>query len=197
MKIERISQNKVKLTVSNEDLARWGVMPHSFLANSPETHEFFIDLIKKAENETGVKMLDNPGLMIEAMQKPDGIVFFVTMPEQAREQVFVPPVRKKLLKTKSVLQTVPLGIYCFESLGCLCDYIKTLETTKLQSNLYFYNGNYYLVLPEEGNRLSSLMDYAVAVKKTELSVSFLQEHGKVVAQENAIETINKFFVEGV
>lgn len=194
MKIERISQNKVKLTVSNEDLVRWGIATQNFVANSQETHELFIDLIKRAENETGVRMLDNPGLMIEAMQKPDGIVFFVTMPEQGRDIMFPPQLRKKLLRTKSVLQKVPLGIYLFSSLDDLCDYVKILSTSNVESDLYLFDKNYYLVLPEINERLAGLMDYAISVKKTELSVSFLQEYGKIIARGNALDTINKYFI---
>lgn len=194
MKIERISQNKVKLTVSNEDLMRWGIAAENIISNTQETHEFFIDLIKRAENETGVRMLDYPGLMIEAMQKPDGIVFFVTVPDSSKELMIPPQLKKKLLRTKSVLQKVPYGIYMFPTLDDLSDYIRILNTSDVISDLYLYKGAYYLVLPEANERLSGLMDYAVPVNKTELSVSFLQEYGKIIAQGNAIETINKYFM---
>ena len=54
MKVERISANKIKVTVTIEDLDRWGVNPEMFAEDCEETRELFRTLIRRAEYEIHV-----------------------------------------------------------------------------------------------------------------------------------------------
>ena len=73
MKVERISANKIKVTVTIEDLDRWGVNPEMFAEDCEETRELFRTLIRRAEYETGFSV-ENSRVMVEAIpHKYDGL----------------------------------------------------------------------------------------------------------------------------
>lgn len=78
MKIERISENKIKCTLNQEDLASRDIVLTEFAYGSEKARAFFRDLMIQAEDEVGFEAEDIP-LMIEAIPvNQDCIVLFVT-----------------------------------------------------------------------------------------------------------------------
>lgn len=78
MKIERISENKIKCTLNREDLDSHNIVLTEFAYGSEKARAFFHDLMLQAEDEVGFEAEDIP-LMIEAIPvNQDCIVLFVT-----------------------------------------------------------------------------------------------------------------------
>ena len=78
MKIEKLSESKIKFTVSREDMERWGITVESLITDTPKARELFKILIKRAEDETGF-FAKGSNLMIEAQPgKGDAIILFIT-----------------------------------------------------------------------------------------------------------------------
>lgn len=78
MKIERISENKIKCTLNREDLASRDIVLTEFAYGSEKARAFFRELMLIAEDEVGFEVEDIP-LMIEAVPvNQDCIVLFVT-----------------------------------------------------------------------------------------------------------------------
>lgn len=78
MKIERISENKIKCTLNREDLASRDIVLTEFAYGSEKARAFFRELMSMAEDEVGFEVEDIP-LMIEAVPvNQDCIVLFVT-----------------------------------------------------------------------------------------------------------------------
>ena len=66
-----------------EDLEEKNIDFHSFMANSIETQDLFLDMLDKAEEEIGFKT-ENYKLMIEAIATSDG-KFILTVTRIAEE----------------------------------------------------------------------------------------------------------------
>lgn len=78
MKIEKISENKIKCTLNREDLESHNIVLTEFAYGSEKAREFFRELMLQAEDEVGFEAEDIP-LMIEAIPvNQDCIVLFVT-----------------------------------------------------------------------------------------------------------------------
>ena len=78
MKIERISENKIKCTLNQEDLESHNIVLTEFAYGSEKARAFFRELMLQAEDEVGFEAEDIP-LMIEAIPvNQDCIVLFVT-----------------------------------------------------------------------------------------------------------------------
>ena len=78
MKIERISENKIKCTLNQEDLESHNIVLTEFAYGSEKARAFFRELMLQAEDEVGFEAEDIP-LMIEAIPvNQDCLVLFVT-----------------------------------------------------------------------------------------------------------------------
>lgn len=66
MRIEKLTENKIRILLNLEDLKEHNINLHDFMANSPETQDLFLAMLDKAESEIGF-ITKNYKLMIEAL----------------------------------------------------------------------------------------------------------------------------------
>ena len=185
MKFERVSSNRIKITVTNEDMSMLGISFESFIVDSPERSELFRSLLKRAEFETGLA-IDNSRVMIEASPgKLDGIEMFFTKLDSNLQLSQKPKLRAK--PKKEAPNTL---IYAFDGTEPLLEFA---ERAKLFSDgdLYFFAEKYYLVLPSHENRNILISEYAALDRN--ITKAFLSEHGTLIVKDNALKTIDKYF----
>ena len=53
MKIEKLNEDKIRITLDINDLKEKNIDFHSFMSNSISTQSIFVDMLKKAEKEVG------------------------------------------------------------------------------------------------------------------------------------------------
>ena len=70
MRIEKLTDNKIRIVLNLEDLKENNIDFHSFMSNSIESQDLFLDMLAKAEKEIGFQTL-NCKLMIEAIATSD------------------------------------------------------------------------------------------------------------------------------
>ena len=66
MKIEKLDENKIRITLNMEDLNEHDIDYHTFMSNSIETQSIFLDMLNTAEREVGFNT-DDCRIMIEAV----------------------------------------------------------------------------------------------------------------------------------
>jgi len=209
MKIEKLTENKIRITLNMEDLTENNIDFHSFMANSIESQDIFLNLLDKAEKEVGFNT-DDCRIMIEALALKDGhFVLTITKFEHNEEKVL--PKKKNLhIKRKSPSINFEKTIYSFESFDAFCDFCtflkNVLEENQIKafaksSDLYEYNSNYYLVFtaintssPSLNYICSAITEFAHFVNSSELFERKLKEYGKLIIQSSAISTCMEHFV---
>ena len=70
MRIEKITENKIRIILNVQDLKEKNIDLHSFMADSIESQDLFYDMLDKAEKEIGFETKDYK-LMIEALAIPE------------------------------------------------------------------------------------------------------------------------------
>ena len=70
LQIEKLNENKIRITLNLEDLKENNIDLHSFMANSIESQDLFYTMLDKAEKEVGFETKDYK-LMIEALAIPN------------------------------------------------------------------------------------------------------------------------------
>ena len=70
MQIEKISENKIRITLNIQDVEEKNIDLHTFMSNSIESQDLFFDMLDKAEKEVGFETKDYK-LMIEALAIPN------------------------------------------------------------------------------------------------------------------------------
>lgn len=70
LQIEKLNENKIRITLNLEDLKENNIDLHSFMASSIESQDLFYSMLDKAEKEVGFETKDYK-LMIEALAIPN------------------------------------------------------------------------------------------------------------------------------
>ena len=187
MKIEKISYNKIKVTVTTLDMIKWGVSLDNFVQDTPEARELFWTLIKRAEYETGFSF-DDSRLMVEAIpHKYDGIVLFVTKIE---DDLFEIPQKKSKIRAKAPRRKPGADVFEFATVEGLIECAKQTGED-INADLYGYLDGYYLVVYD--GDCTHLSEYGDKLIKDEYTLPRIKEHGTLIAENNALEVIKKYF----
>lgn len=204
MKIEKITENKIRIILSLSDLEEEHIDLHSFMSNSAESQALFCNLLNKAEKEVGFNTKDYK-LMIEAIVVPEGnfILTVTRLPEKEKSK------KQVKIKRKASLLNNSLVIYSFNSFDDYCEFCKYLSMNlnnqiylKLKKvSLCLYNSIYYLCIHINKSNLSivkaincEISEFGNSVSNPELFERKLLEYGKVIFKTNAISNCVKAFL---
>lgn len=195
MKIEKLAEDKIKITITVDDLEARNIDLDSFIYNSPASQDLFWDLMIKAEKEYGFDVNDSM-IYVEASASNSGnFTFIVTKTEEKPSFKISSSKHSKdsvKLKRKKIPYFFKNGIYKFENFDDVCAFCKNANNKNiLETLLYSYDNNYYLkagMIPA-----TSILEYAEVVKSTSLIESRLKEFGNLVIENDVIDTVNMYF----
>lgn len=209
MKIEKLNDDKIRITLNMEDLKENHIDFHSFMSNPIQSQDLFMDMLEKAEREVGF-VTEDYRVMIEALAMSNGnFVLTVTRicPEKSKNTY---KAKKLNIKRKTPTIDSKKVIYCFdhfdEFLG-YCEFLKNdilkyLEDFTSHTRLYEYHNKYYFVLEniKANDHLlksfaSSITEFAHFVDDSDLFESKLLEYGTVIFNDNAISECLKHFIK--
>ncbi len=207
MRIEKLDENKIRIFLNMEDLSEKNIDVHTFMSNSMETQDLFLDMLDKAESELGFNT-KNYKLIIEALASSDGN-FVLTVTRISPAEANTSKKSKKMVKTKikSVSPNKISSIARFNTFDDFCEFCTyvnnniTLPIEKLKSSiLVSYNDNYYLIIKNLNIPIknlksfySSLSEFGVCLRNAELVERKITEYGKVIFRKNAISECVKYF----
>ena len=106
MKFEKLNENKIRIILSNQDLADKNIDFNSFMSNSAETQTLFLDMLEEAEEKVGFITRDHK-IKIEALAMADGdFVVTVTRFGKKDENDVVIPNKNKKIKVRRKTNTL-------------------------------------------------------------------------------------------
>lgn len=207
MKIEKLTENKIRITLNLEDLKEKDIDLHTFMSNSIETQKIFLDMLEEAEKEVGFKT-DNYRIMIEALALSNG-TFILTVTkiekdiDKEKNKYKKVHIKRKLTNLKS-----KDAVYLFSSFEEFCDFCKIFSQESIitrksfcsKCSLYTYNKSYYLILNNINFSLeftkvffNNIIEYASPVHHPNLLKGKIQEYGEVIIKNNALNVCLKYF----
>ena len=205
MKIEKLTDNKIRIILDIDDLIKKNIDVHSLIKNTDGAQKFFEKLLKQAQKEVDFDIQDSK-LLIEAFISTDGffVLTFTKISNQiSKQKVSIPRGKRKITNTSS-----KYAIYKFDTFDEFCSFCTYLSNTKLGNlkkfakniSLYEYNSNYFLVFSEintdfENTSLFyvSISEFAKLTSNSSCFASKLVEYGKTIFKNNAIQNGIKFF----
>lgn len=207
MKFEKLNENKIRITLNNQDLIAKNIDFHSFMSNSKESQNLFLDMLDEAEKKVGFVTKDYK-LRIEALAMSDGN-FILTITRFGKSIDTQPKSSKNKslkIKRKNLDMSSKQLIYRFDNFEDFCQFSKFIsKLNKFYSIsksmvLYSYHNSYYLCISniniehESIKQLYTLItEFGTYVDNSEMFSRKLIECGNVVIKNNAIKVCNKFF----
>lgn len=204
MKIEKINENKIRITLNLEDLKEKNIDFHSFMANPIESQSLFVYMLETAEKEIGF-ITKNYQLSIDALATSAGD-FIVTVTRSSENlpntlKRKIPVKRKSINFEKSIIY----AFLTFDDVIAFCKFSqKKFLHKKVYSNkntsLYKYQDNYYMCFKNVSGNLeelksfcSSVAEFGTYVDCADLFERKLVEYGTEIIDKNVISIVNKKF----
>jgi len=198
MRVERLSQDKIRIFLTFDDLHERGIEKEDIWRDIPKVHDLFNDMMEQAYHELGFEVMGPVAVEVFAMPA-QGMVVIVTRGKSQPSGDDDGDYEDDIYEMEVTLEESEDVIYYFH------DFEHLIEAChRIQSNLedggsiYLYNDKYYFLLDEvdmENQQLYNgiiaiLSEYGVASTVTKY---VLAEYGKAVIKEHAIQTICHHF----
>lgn len=216
MKIEKVSDTQLKLTLTKADLAERDIQLEDLIRPGEKTQQLFRDLMEQVMEECDF-VTENTPLMVEAVPVGlDGIMIIVTKVDSKDKQkgdtvldLFsqakdLRRYKKKSLSTEETetKSDSDILVYSFAQLDDVIDVSLRLDARfRGDSSLYKNEGRYFLVL--QGNTYTAedtlddlevlLDEYGEKHVSTPLAKYFLNEHGNVLIADHAVSALGSNF----
>ena len=178
MKIERISDNKIKILINSEDVKNWNVNIKKLTDNTPEAQNLFWYAIRKAEKEVDF-LVGSSKLLVEAIPvENDGFVMIISKVDS--EEEFIESIAKNAnirhrtaeIKIRRVEKKKEdkFALYKFSSFDDLCNGVGEIRHLFIgNSSVYKYYDEFYLML--EG--VDMFRFYEIDCKISEFAVEYI------------------------
>ena len=188
MKIEKLNENKIRITFNSLYLKKNNMDVHSFMSNSIESQSLFLNMLDEAEKEVGF-ITDNYKLSVEAIALTNG-TFILTITRIEKEPHKSSRVQVHRKTQYSYINSL---IYKFESFDDFCNLENFLTTSLPQyinyfakSNLlYKYNDIYFLIIENIDEnyieKISSIFsEFATSIQYSDILVQKIKECGLLI-----------------
>ncbi|GAE88605.1 adaptor protein MecA [Acetivibrio straminisolvens] len=208
MKIERINENKIKVTISIDDLVERNIDLDTLNYNTPAAQELFWDMMEQAEMQFGFDASDSQ-ICVEAIPDSDeGFVIIITKLDEDGEfesiQKYIKNKFKRSdlrVKRKNYRVSSSIVIYFFNNFDDLCLLCQKLrQIYSGESTLYKLKGVYYLLLTKNSWTVENLKSFELIMNEFGKKVNnsnfyegYLNEHAEKIIEYNAVETIYDYF----
>lgn len=208
MKIEKISDSIIKVTISLDDLEERNIDLNAFNYNTPAAQEFFWDLMEQAELQLGFNISDSQLIIEPVPDSSDGFVITITRIDEDGDfesiQKYIKSRLKKSdlrVKKKSRKVCSTLFIYSFKNIDDVCDLAGKLEGLYYgESTLYRFKDTYYLTLTRSGLTAANtrmfeltLNEYGMKIANVSFFEGYLNEYGEKIIEYNALEALRQYF----
>lgn len=193
MRLERLNYNKIKIFLTLDDLTDRGLTKEDLWKDSFKVQQLFKDMMNEANTELGFEANGPIAVEVYSLQA-QGMVIIVTKNQETDED-------DNEYDEDYIEMQVKLGesvdiIYEFQTFEHLIELSKNLDRIGIQGGtVYHYEDRYFLSLDdfdslEVDGVISILAEYG---NPTTLTIYRLQEYGKKIMENNAVQTIQTYF----
>ena len=216
MKIEKLTDNKIRIIMNIQDIENNTNDIHTFFDNIMNSQNLFLEILQKAEKEVDFHT-EGCKLLIEAFSTLEDVVVFTITKYSATENNYINTnnvlnnnsKRKLIVKRKTNTPSLKNAVYQFDNFDYFCDFcnsiskIENLSIDKLAKKivLYNYQNKFFLIFKDinfKDKYIHKVFNILSEFSKFQnFSASFeykLTEHGKTYVKNNAILKGIKYFV---
>lgn len=200
MKIEKLSSNKIRVTVTPSELTVWDINPQAISPDSPQLKEFIASLLAQSAEETGFD-LASTSILVEARPQGNDFVFVITQLaygiEETRKELTRAIIRKKLLSGQYRAKSSSAPALSYFRFGSLTDFAAFWRAAGPDGMdgavLYEAEGAYILGLRRAETRLRLLAEEFAEPAGSNGFELYLREHGRVFARAEDFEALARCF----
>ncbi|MBV7391553.1 adaptor protein MecA [Enterococcus alishanensis] len=213
MEMEHINENTIRVLIGNEDLADRGITFLDLLGNHREIESFFYSILEEVDVEDEFK--SSEAVTFQVLPKKDGLELFISKNMSQEEFNKAADALElesgdfdQLMQQQILSSTKSYGgkddvervrVFALDSFENLIELANYHFLDDAWCDLYQFNGQYYLLVffdPEYfgdfavTDIISEVLEYT---HSTTVSPEVLDEYGKMLMRQDAIETTRNYF----
>ena len=194
MRLERLTNNKIKIFLTIDDLSDRGLTKEDIWKDSLKWHQLFHDMLEEASEEFDLEIIGSVAVEIFSLHA-QGMVMIVTMIEQDEDEE---QFDDGIIEMQVTLDGSEDILFEFGNIEDVIQLAKRLmDAGIIGGSLHFMNDHYYLlmngILPDEADKTVSIMaEYGVP---SILSIHRLLEYGNEIMEERAVESLVHYFIK--
>ena len=216
MKIEKLTENKIRIIMNIQDIEKNTNDIHTFFDNIMNSQNLFLDILQKAEKEVDFHT-EGCKLLIEAFSTLEDVIVFTITKYSSTENSSIntgdilnnTSKRKLIVKRKTNTPSLRNAVYEFDNFDYFCDFcssiskIENLNIDKLAKKivLYNYQNKFFLIFKDINFNdtyvhkvFNILLEFSTFQNFSANFEYKLTEHAKVYIKNNAILKGIKYFV---
>ncbi len=207
MKVEKINENKVRITLSIDELAQRDISLNDLEKDTVKAKKLFLELIEESNLESSF-IFEHAQLFVEAATDSNDF-FTVTItkiddfPDLTKYNLLDEGFTKKTVKKSSNKSISPISsnIFSFESLDNIldmCDILKGTNSFLGKNSLYKLDSKYFLIFSKYSIRntkflktYSIINEFCLNNYESELYEISLKEKSQLIISNKALQSLAK------
>ncbi|HEY4552352.1 MAG TPA: adaptor protein MecA [Bacillaceae bacterium] len=189
MRLERISQNKIKYSITFDELADKGFLQEEMVKESFIWDELFDEMLEEASKEYSLQTDGAVSIEIFSLTSKE-LVLILTLDEADSHGPCSGEGKDR--QDRSILNECIFEFDDFDHLVLLAHRLKNME--QVPSSLFHYRDRYFLILDIRGMKLEGVMSLCLEYGTISPVTQYvLKEYGKTILDANALETLRSSF----
>lgn len=195
MKIEKVDDNKVKITLSFEELEMRNIKLSDIEKNNNIAKNLFTSLIEENNLDEDFEFEDSQLFIEASADNNNTFILTITKIED------LPDITKYSRKKSNILYRIDSNLFEFSSLDTILDFCKLAKEEKLffgRNTLYKYNDKYFLLFSDSAIKNKKFVKTYVMLSEFcsryfsyDLFYTTIKEKGQVVISNLAIQKLMK------
>ena len=208
MKIEKLTDNKIRIIMNIDDIEKNTNDIHTFFDNIMNSQNLFLDILQKAEKEVDFHT-EGCKLLIEAFSTLEDVVAFTITKYSSTESNSIntgdvlnnSSKRKLIVKRKTNTPSLKNAVYELDNFDYFCDFcnsiskIENLNIDKLAKKivLYNYQNKFFLIFKDINfkdkyiNKIFNILSEFAKFQNFSTNFEYkLTEHATIYIKNNAI-----------
>jgi adapter protein MecA 1/2 len=192
MRLERLTVNKIKIFLTSDDLFERGLSKEDIWKDSIKWNQLFHEMLEEASAEFDVDIQGSVAVEIFTLQA-QGMILIITVDEGTEDEEVL---YDGFIDMQVRVEGCEDLLYVFEDFEDIISLSKRLALIDIYGgNLYAMDNRYYFLMDKLGtdkNIMAAciLSEYGIA---SIVSPHFLEEYGKEIIRNKAVEIILQFF----
>lgn len=194
MRIEKLNEDKVKVTLTTSDLTTLDIDVSRLSPNSKELHSFLFHIMETIHKETGFNPYSGQ-VVVEATPSREGISIIVSRLNTHSKRITREQYNKAAGVTARIKKKTALAIFYFDSFEDLCAGLAEMSSEALcDGSLYKIENSFCFTLRDALRHKRSahaMTEFSADNKKFPEHITYIQEHGKLVAEGRELISLKK------
>lgn len=189
MILEKIDETRLLIGLTGEDMELLDLTFNELNWKDEYSREVIWKLLSRARKEIGFSV-DDKQLMIEAIPQTDGCFVIITLLSKLNGN-------RRIFKIKESKKPFVFSFKSSENLIRAIERLYDKESKFIRSTVLEYNEKYYIIIYVQGPMATKLQaivsEYGELVGKDRVVAAQINEQGRLIAKNNAIEKIGRYF----